>query len=175
MRRSIQARGPTTLLPRSVPSSGLATATLRLISAISANTRGAGGHRLRVHRMRYPLPRRATLPRLQAILQTGWSRSSVPALRRAGCGRRSHRMTTEVCPLQFSTDLFLSTKKGSPAPLPKKNYYGGVSLPDPEIIPTGGPYLSIEVGRSPLSKPRGTTRSASRRSVSESRTAKLKY
>jgi len=44
-------------------------------------------------------------------------------------------------------------RRGSPAPPPQESYYGGVSLPTPEISLTGGPYLSIEVGRSPLSKP----------------------
>jgi len=45
-------------------------------------------------------------------------------------------------------------RRGSPAPPPQESYYGGVSLPSLEITLAGGPYLSIKVGRSALSKPR---------------------
>src|SRR5438105_12518717 len=44
-------------------------------------------------------------------------------------------------------------RRGSPAPPPQESYYGGVSLPSPEVCLTGGPYPSITVGRSALSKP----------------------
>ena len=40
----------------------------------------------------------------------------------------------------------------SSIPPPQESYYGGVCLPNPETILTGGPYLSTEVGHSRLSR-----------------------
>src|SRR5436190_16582663 len=103
--------------------------------------------------MRYPLPRRATLPRLPAVLQTHRSRWTLSALRRTRRTCRSHYLTRRSCRFSYPQACAFPQRRGSPAPPPQESYYGGVSLPTTEIILTGGPYLSIEVGRSPLSKP----------------------
>src|SRR5437762_6161617 len=103
--------------------------------------------------MRYPLPRRATLPRLPAVLQTHRSRWTLSALRRTRRTCRSHYLTRRSCRFSYPQACAFPQRRGSPAPPPQESYYGGVSLPSTEIILTGGPYLSIEVGRSPLSKP----------------------
>jgi hypothetical protein len=115
-------------------------------------TGGAAGHRVRVHRVRHALSRRATLPGLPTVLQTCRSRWAVPSLRGAGRRRRSHRMTREVRSGSAQNCPF-PQRRGSPAPPPQESYYGGVSLSSPEVTLTGRPHLSIKLGPSALSKP----------------------
>jgi hypothetical protein len=110
------------------------------------------GHGLRVPGVRHPLPRRATLPRLPAVLQTCWSRRVLPTLRGTRRRRRSHRMSKGGATyFTLSPDLYLSTERRVPprTPPPKRDGYDG-ALSDPAL--TGGPHLSIKVGHSGLSK-----------------------